>query len=175
MVTHLHRQCIRTGTLAPNVRIVCVMLYGTSSLIFLRCIFRAVQTSTQYTGKCGTYYCCSVSNDEWYLYVFETAPIVLYTLWLSIIYPGRFLPTEHKRYLDPDGKTERAGPRWIDKRSQWMTFIDLFDVAGGIKGRPENAQFWLRPRMWPACEDGTFALGTASNRKKRRVEGKESA
>ncbi|KAL9633106.1 MAG: hypothetical protein Q9164_004897 [Protoblastenia rupestris] len=172
MVALIHRRCARENMLAPNVRSVCIMLYGTSSLILLRCIFRAVEAFSEYTGNCGKYHCGTVTNNEWYLYVFEAAPMVVYTYWLNIVHPSRFLPVEHKRYLDPDGTTERIGPGWIDKRSQWMTFVDLFDVAGSINGRPEDAKFWQRPEEWPVCEDGSFALGTGSNRRNKSRKGK---
>ena len=167
MVATLHRRCIRARMLTPNVRTICFMLYGTSSLVLFRCIFRAVEAFSQYTRDCGALHCGTISNNEWYLYAFEAAPMVLFTYWLNIYHPARYLPVEHKRYLDPDGRTERIGPGWIDKRSKWLTFVDLFDVAGGIKGRSEEAKFWTRPEEWPACPDGSFALGTASNHRRQ--------
>ena len=153
MVALLHHRCVRGRMLAPNVRMLCIMLYGTSSLVLLRCIFRAVQAFSMYTGHCPQYYCGPSNKDEWYLYVFEAAPMVLYTYWLNIIHPGRYLPVEHERYLDPDGKTERMGPGWIDERSKALTFIDLFDVKSAFRGRSESTKFWLRPKQWPACSD----------------------
>lgn len=171
MVVLLHRRCKRAHMLAPNVRSVFIMLYGTSTLILLRCIFRAVEAFSKYTGNCESHHCGTVTNNEWYLYVFEAAPMVVYTCWLNIVHPGKFLPAERKRYLDPDGSTERVGPGWIDRRPTWITFIDLFDVAGAIQGRPEDTKFWLRPEEWPACEDGSFALGAGSNRRKKNQGG----
>ena len=153
MVALLHHRCVRGRMLAPNVRMLCIMLYGTSSLVLLRCIFRAVQALSMYTGKCGQYYCGASTKDEWYLYVFEAAPMVLYTYWLNIVHPGRYLPVEHKRYLDPDGKTERIGPGWIDERPKALTFIDLFDVKSAFRGRSEFTSFWQRPEEWPAYPD----------------------
>lgn len=153
MVALLHHRCVRGRMLAPNVRMLCIMLYGTSSLVLLRCVFRAVQAFSMYTGDCGQYYCGVSSKDEWYLYVFEAAPMALYTYWLNIVHPGRYLPVEHERYLDLDGKTERMGPGWIDERSKVLTFIDLFDVKSAFRGRSESSSFWLRPEEWPACPD----------------------
>ena len=169
MVALLHRRCVRARMLAPNVRMLCIMLYGTSTLVLLRCIFRAVEAFGMYTGNCGEYYCGTVTNDEWYLYVFEAAPMVLFTYWLNIIHPGRFLPREHKRYLDPDGKTERLGPGWIDERSNLMTFVDLFDVQGAFRGRPEKSKFWLQPDEWPAYADGSFALRSSRHSGKQNL------
>lgn len=154
MVALLHYRCVRSRMLAPNVRMLCIMLYGTSSLVLLRCIFRVVQAFSMYAGNCGQYYYCGASSkDEWYLYVFEAAPMALYTYWLNVVHPGRYLPVEHERYLDPDGKTERIGPGWIDERSKALTFIDLFDVKSAFRGRSESSKFWLRPEEWPACLD----------------------
>ncbi len=153
MVAVLHNRCVRGRMLAPNVRLLCIMLYGTSGLVLLRCIFRAVQAFSMYTGSRRQYYCGTSTRDEWYLYAFEAAPMALYTYWLNIIHPGRYLLIEHKRYLDPDGKTERMGPGWIDDRSKALTFIDLFDVKSAFHGRSESTRFWLRPEEWPACPD----------------------
>lgn len=169
MVATLHLRCKRKGMLTPNVRTVCFTLYGTAGLVVLRCLFRAVEAFTQYLSDCEGYYCGGVVNREWYLYVFEAAPMLVYTYWLNLIHPGRFLPREHKRYLDADGRTERMGPGWVDNRPKAMTYIDIFDFEGAIKGRAEDAKFWERPEEWPACQDGTFASGTASNRRRKQV------
>ncbi|KAI9775218.1 MAG: hypothetical protein M1835_005887 [Candelina submexicana] len=171
-VWDLHRRCKRTEMLAPNIRSVFIMLYGTSCLILLRCIFRAAESFSKYRKNCNSLNCGNVTNNEWYLYVFEAAPMVVYTVWLNIIHPGRFLPANPKRYLDPDGQTELEGPGWIDNRPTWLTFVDLFDVRGAMKGRDPEAEFWKRPEQLRRCEDGSFALGTASNRR-RHVGNKE--
>ncbi len=167
-VWDLHRRCRRANMCAPNIRSVFIMLYGTSSLILLRCIFRAAESFSKYRKDCYSLVgnCSNVTNNEWYLYVFEAAPMVIYTCWLNVIHPGRFLPAKSKRYLDLDGQTERLGPGWIDRRPKWVTFVDLFDVRGAMNGRDEEAEFWKRPAEWRRCLDGSFALGTASNRKK---------
>lgn len=173
LVAQLHIRCKRADMLAPNVRSIFIMLYGTSTLILLRCIFRAVEAFSKYNNSCKSYNCGAVDHHEWYLYVFEAAPMVIYTYWLNVIHPGRFLPSTHKRYLDPDGKTERIGPGWIDRRPAWITFVDLFDVAGAIQGRPDDTQFWLRPDEWALCKN-SFALGRGSNRRRRAEDEKAS-
>ncbi|KAI9749548.1 MAG: hypothetical protein M4579_006833, partial [Chaenotheca gracillima] len=175
LVVMIHLRCKRANMLASNVRSVFIMLYGTSALILLRCIFRAAESFSKYKSGCDSENCSSVTNNEWYLYVFEAAPMVVYTFWINIIHPGRFLPKQSQRYLDPDGSTERVGPGWIDRRPTWLTFVDLFDVAGAIEGRSADTKFWLRPEEWPACEDGSFALRTASNRKKHSGVGQSKS
>ncbi|MCJ1285118.1 hypothetical protein MMC26_004456 [Xylographa opegraphella] len=162
-VTLIYYRAHKARMLSKNVRTICIMLYCTSSLILLRCIFRAVEAFESYGASCDSYNCGTIANNEWYLYAFESAPMVVYTFYLNVIHPGRFLPIEHRRYLDLDGTTERMGPGWIDERSKWKTFLDPFDVKNAIRGRSEHVQFWKRPGEWPVCEDGSFALGTATN------------
>lgn len=170
----LHYRAKVSNTASKNVTTVCYMLYGTSTLILFRCIFRAVDTFTEYLSpNCNGFHCGPVANNEWYIYAFEAAPMVLYTYWLNIIHPGRFLPIEHVRYLDADGKTERMGPGWIDRRSKWKTYLDPFDIAGARNGWSDENKFWLTPDEWPVCEDGSFAQETASNVGKKSRLGKQ--
>lgn len=160
MVALIHYRAAKSNMLSKNVKIVCITLYGTSTLILLRCIFRAVEAFTEYTRNCGGVYCGSVSRHEWYLYAFEAAPMVLYTWWLNVVHPGRFLPSQSQRYLDFDGMTERMGPGWIDDRPRWQTFMDPFNLG---KDPRAASEFWLAPGDYAICEDGSFALATASN------------
>ncbi|KAK5163547.1 uncharacterized protein LTR77_010496 [Saxophila tyrrhenica] len=173
MVAIIHRRCVRSGMLTSNIRTVCYTLYGTSFLILARCIFRAVETFLSYGPQCEQYHCGPIANNEWFLYVFEAAPMVLYTYWLNFFHPGRFLPIEHRRFLDPDGQTERMGPGWIDDRTRSQRLLDPFDFKGARSGRSEQAMFWLRPEEWPTCQDGCFALGTATNIGKSARLGKQ--
>lgn len=166
IVALIQYRCSKAGTQPRNIKLLCITLYGTSTLVLLRCIFRAVEAFSIYVPDCIEG-CGSIANNEWYLYVFEATPMVVYTFWLNIMHPGRFLPRENHRYLDLDGKTERMGPGWVDERSRWKTFMDPFN----LKKDPQAGQkFWLRPEEWPVCEDGSFAIGTASNRKKVAVD-----
>ncbi len=144
MVALIHRRCARAGMLARNVRIVCLTLYGTSTLVLLRCVFRAVEAFTSYTHSCAEVYYGSVAKNEWYLYAFEAAPMVLYTLWLNVFHPGRFLPRDYKRFLDIDGETERIGPGWIDERPKGQIFMDPFNLQHDARGSGEHTKFWLR-------------------------------
>lgn len=151
-----------------NISRLCMTLYGTSILILFRCVFRAIESFSSVPAYDPNYACHGLcqftSSNEWYLYVFEGAPMILYTFWLNIVHPGRLLPRERLRYLDIDGRTERIGPGWIDRRSKWQTFVDPFDLGGMLKGEPSHEMFWTRPDQWPEVSDGnSFVLGTASN------------
>ena len=90
--------------------------------------------------------------------------MVLYTWWLNVMHPGRFLPSDKNRYLDFN-KEEHIGPGWIDKRPKVKTFIDPFDVEGLVKGQPDHENFWQQPD-WPVPSGGNFAQGTATNIRK---------
>ena len=151
MVALLHYRCVKTNMLTPKVRTIFIMLYGTSTLILLRSIFRAVENfslvNVVSSENCDAT-CNGVIKHEWYIYVFEAAPMVAYTYWLNIIHPGRLLPVNPKVYLDFNG-VERTGPGWIDTRSTWVTFVDLFDIRGRTGGKPKHDQYWLRPDEWP--------------------------
>lgn len=151
MVAQLHYRCAKAGMLTSRVRAVCVMLYGTSTLVLLRCTFRAVEKfsimNVVSTGTCtGT--CTTVLRHEWYIYAFEAAPMVLYTFWINVVHPGRFLPQSPKVFLDGQ-RVERLGPGWMDKRSKWKTFVDPFDLEGLSKGVPEHEKYWLKPEDFP--------------------------
>ena len=141
------------------------MLYGTASLVLIRCIARAIDsfaTEKLSPEHCGSL-CRFLATHEWYIYVFEAVPMAIYTIWLNIMHPGRYLPKEKTRFLDLDGKTERLGPGWIDRRSQWETFADPLDLMGMISGKPSHEKFWLRGDQYPITSDGSFAQGTATN------------
>jgi hypothetical protein len=158
MVALIHRRAARSGMLPRNVRMICIMLYGTSTLVIVRCIARAIESFGMYSitmDSCGPL-CEFVYLHEWYLYAFEAAPMVLYTFWINALHPGRVLPSDFKRYLDVDGVTERMGPGWLDKRSRWVTFLSPFQTSHAVK-------FWTKPEEWPEATDGSFAISTATN------------
>ncbi|KAJ5164277.1 uncharacterized protein N7500_006107 [Penicillium coprophilum] len=165
VVATVHVRCSRARMLSPNVRILCITLYGTSTLVLLRCIFRAVESFKKFSDLGCRENCGTILSNEWYLYAFELGPMLLYTWWLNLMHPGRHLPREKERYLCPDGRTERMGPGWIDRRSQWETFADPLDLKGMLKGTPSHEKYWLRPDEWPVCKEGSFAMGTATNKR----------
>ncbi|KAL9616935.1 MAG: hypothetical protein Q9160_008248 [Pyrenula sp. 1 TL-2023] len=178
----IHHRCARSKMLARNVRTLFIMLYGTSALILIRCVFRTVESFLVLTQMTCSPRCNSLITHEWYLYVFETLPCFLYTYWLNGVHPGRFLPRQRTRYLDQDARTERMGPGWVNERSAWMILADPFDFIGLVMPKSEQERFWLTPEKWPVAEDGSFAEGTASNVRgkskldiERRYQGTEEA
>lgn len=170
IVAVVHTRCSRACMLSPNVRLLCITLYGTSTLVLLRCIFRAVESFEMFADLGCREDCGPILSSEWYLYAFELGPMLIYTCWLNLMHPGRNLPRQKTRYLCPDGRTERMGPGWIDRRSQWETFADPLDLKGVFKGAPSHEKYWLREDDWPVCKDGSFARGTATNKRMALAE-----
>ncbi|KAH8598412.1 RTA1 like protein-domain-containing protein [Bisporella sp. PMI_857] len=152
----IHYRCVKSNMLTSNIRNICIVLYGTSTLILLRCIYRVVEKVSilnvvASSGNCGQT-CVAVLRHEWYLYVFEAAPVVVFTYWLNLIHPGRFLPQQKQVFLDYN-QNERQGPGWQDSRSKGMTFVDLFDINGFLKGTSASDKFWERAEEWPIVEE----------------------
>ncbi|KIW05668.1 uncharacterized protein PV09_03532 [Verruconis gallopava] len=151
MVAMLHRRIVRARMLTPDIRKICTMLYGTSTFILIRSAYRAVEKfsilETLGSGVCeGT--CNTVLRHEWYLYAFEAAPMVLYTWWINLVHPGRYLPSNPNIYLGYD-KVERCGPGWVDRRSAWQTFADPFDWVGLLTGKTNHEKFWEHQDDYP--------------------------
>ncbi|KAI9672079.1 MAG: hypothetical protein M1831_001892 [Alyxoria varia] len=158
MVAQFHYRCKKAGTLPRKVHVLCLMLYATSMLITVRCIFRVAETFEG--ASCETFNCGTIAQHEWLFWVFEVAVMVLYIYMLNILHPGQFLPREARRktnrnceriYLDPDGKTERMGPGWVDNRSFWVTVWDPFDFAQYFNGQAAKEDFW--EKEWPTVEE----------------------
>jgi len=168
LVALMHHRCIRSGMLPCNVRNLCIMLYGTSAFVLLRCVCRAVESFSTLPVTTCEGVCRVVLFHEWYLYAFEAAPMVLYTYWLNLMHPGEMLPAQHNLYLDTDGRTERLGPGWVDTRSRWQRLMDPMDTRGMLSGQPGHEKFWLQPQEWPVVSDGSLARGSKTDIKRGR-------
>ncbi|KAG9232672.1 putative RTA1 domain protein [Amylocarpus encephaloides] len=157
MVAMMYNRCQKSKMLTPNLKNVCIMLFGTSILVLFRCVFRIVEYVSilkVLTSDCGSACVPPVLKNEWYIYAFEAAPMLLYTYWLNIMHPGRMLPSDSKIYLDFN-RQERVGPGWKDKRPLIMSFCDPFDLEGMIKGRSAAEKYWLRPDDWSLVDART--------------------
>ncbi|KAI4854391.1 hypothetical protein E4T44_00207 [Aureobasidium sp. EXF-8845] len=92
----IHRRCKKSGTLPKNIQRLCIVLYGTSTLVFVSCLFRTIETFGLYNFYNSTFchgLCAVLTHHEWYLYTFEAVPIVIYTVWLNLMHPGTMLPS----------------------------------------------------------------------------------
>ena len=165
LVGLVHMRCARNGAVLRKVRHLCIMLYGTSSLVLVRCIARAIEDfATLPSSSCGDL-CQTLRYQEWYLYVFEAAPMILYTWWMNTMHPGWLLPRQKEQYLDLDGRTERVGPGWIDRRSKAVILADPLDFRGLLVGKQGYDPFWLSPDRWPATlEYQSEKVSTSSKR-----------
>lgn len=63
---------------------------------------------------------------------------------LNTMHPGRLLPQDSRVYLAPDGLTELKGPGWRDPRRWWWQVLDPFDF-GGCCRKDAKHDFWNYP------------------------------
>lgn len=140
-----HRKTRKAGVLTKGIRTVLIVLYISSALITIRCIYRIVEF---FEGWTGTLY-----TTESYFWVFEAAIMFLNTLMLNIWHPGQSLPPDNHLYLSRDGVTELRGPGWKDNRPFIVTFFDPFDIYGLFTGRDKKTAFWdMTPEEWEALQ-----------------------
>ena len=134
LIIYFHRQCLRTGVFARNLRIVIYTLYGSCFLILLRNCFRTAASFYQYDAI--------INRSEACFYVLEVVPMLANSVLLNVWPPAKYLPSNHKVYLARDGKTEVEGPGWVDKRPFLLTVLDPMDIGGLIKGTDKKTKFW---------------------------------
>lgn len=150
LVALIEYRCRRAKQFPRNVRVVCYVLYVTSLMMLLRCVFRTYEgfaaTSCDPNAPGYDGYCSTVQRHEWFLWVFEVANIAIFKALLAIFNPGAYLPKSTKVYLDPaDGVTHRIGPGFskADTRPWWVTVLDPFDLRGILTGKGRAVQkFW---------------------------------
>ena len=130
-----HVRAKRANLMTPNVRTIIFILYGSSSCILVRNVYRTVET---FEGPLG-----NAQRHEVYFYIFEGFFMLVCSVLLNVLHPARFLPKSNKIYLSQDGQRELEGPGWEDKRNFFVTLLDPFDIGGLIKGKDkEHAKFW---------------------------------
>ena len=135
-IAFVERRCRKANHFPRNLEIVCNILYVTSFMMFVRCIFRVVEGFEERNCALDNPYCGSVDRHEWFFYVFEVANIFLFVVLLTIFPPGKYLPPNHKIYLDPLDGTERVGPGFAkaDKRPFIVTLLDPCNIHQIITG-----------------------------------------
>ena len=144
-VAFVERRCREANHFPQNLKIVCYILYVTSFMMFVRCIFRIVEGFEERKCALDNPYCGSVDRHEWFFYVFEVANIFLFVLLLTIFPPGKYLPPNDKIYLDPLDGTERVGPGFAnaDKRPFIVTLLDPCNTYQLITGSGLTVEkFW---------------------------------
>jgi hypothetical protein len=170
-VAAVHTRVSKANMLTPGLRTVFIMLYGTSTLVVIRCVYRAIEKfalrDIYVTQQCKGV-CTQVVLKEWYLFAFDAAPMVLYTFWINAIHPGRFLPHDKNVFLDYD-KVERVGPKFQRPKIRWMSILDMGLTKTG--DAPKD-KYWERPQEW-APVDGSGGRGGGV--KEERVTNGDSA
>ena len=149
LVVLVQHRCRKAGHLRSNVRVICHVLFITSFMMLVRCIFRAVQGFEESSCPPGSYNCSVIDRHEWFLWVFEVANITVFVTILAVFPPGNYLPRDVKIYLDPvDGQTERMGPGFAkaDQRSFVATVLDPVNISGMVTGKAVEGmdKFWER-------------------------------
>lgn len=114
----IQHRCIKSRMYTRNICKMTLMLYGTSTLIIIRCLYRAIDSLATKTGHKFSSSCRVLETHELPLYVSEGASMLLYTFWINIIHPGALLPRQQNQYLVLDGRTERTGPGWVVTRAR---------------------------------------------------------
>ncbi|MCJ1276407.1 hypothetical protein MMC21_004212 [Puttea exsequens] len=150
LVALVERRCRKAKLFPRNLRIVTCILYVTSLMMLVRCIFRIIEGFEVMDCPLDLPNCGSVDRHEWFFYVFEVANIFLFVLLLTIFPPGKYLPPSDKVYLDPLDGTERVGPGFVkaDTRPLWRTVLDPFNVHGLITGSGlVEDKFWERDNL----------------------------
>jgi hypothetical protein len=148
-------RCHKAGISSRKVLIPACTLYTSTALIFVRCVYRTVDIFVVYPNPDVTTAEVNATNllrFEWYFLVFEATPMLLALMVWNIFHPGRFLPHLHRVYLARDGATELKGPGWTDKRSQWKTFVDPFDLFSRNKS---EVPYWETDGIKPISTRST--------------------
>ena len=160
LVALVESRCRKAKLMPRNLQVVCRVLYITSIMMLVRCIYRIVEGFEVMNCPIDVPNCGVVDRHEWFFYVFEVANIFLFVMLLTIFPPGKYLPLDVKVYLGPlDGK-ERVGPGFAnaDTRPFWQTVLDPFNIHRLITGSGlVDDKFW--EREYPEYRrDGTVSI-----------------
>ncbi|MCJ1296121.1 hypothetical protein MMC34_007686 [Xylographa carneopallida] len=151
LVVLVEIRCRRARRFPSNIRTICYVLYVTSAMMLVRCIFRAIDGFESADCAFDDPGCAVVDRYEWPFWVFEVANITLYVVVLAIFPPGKYLPHNDKVYLDPvEEGTERIGPGYAqaDKRNILVTILDPFDLGAVVLGKTKAVdKFWERDNI----------------------------
>lgn len=147
LVGLVEKRCRKAKLFPRNLRIVCYILYVTSFMMLVRCIFRIIEGFEVMDCPIDRPNCGSVDQHEWLFYVFEVANIFLFVVLLTICPPGKYIPQNCKVYLHPLDGTERLGPGFAkaDARPLWQTVLDPCNIHRILTGSGLVVdKFWER-------------------------------
>ncbi|KAL5335319.1 hypothetical protein BJX70DRAFT_401734 [Aspergillus crustosus] len=102
-----HHRCRKAGLTPKAAMVPLRTLYMSMGLIFIRCIYRAVEHSGHTTKDLDSIQflreLTPILRYEWFFYVFEATLMLLNSVLWNIWSPGRFLPQSYSVYLGRDG------------------------------------------------------------------------
>ena len=151
-----HRRCIRHGVLSPNLRSIMILMYMSNTLILFRNVFRVIDNFLP--NDAGS------KRFETYEWCLDVLPIALNGLLLTAFFPAVYLPRSNKVYIGSDGRTERHGPGWQDKRPFLQTLFDPFDCIGLARGADTKNRFWEHEQDHPVVVSGKEEIDTPKER-----------
>ncbi|KAI1080270.1 RTA1 like protein-domain-containing protein [Whalleya microplaca] len=162
-------RCRRNGINHVKVNQALLTLYVSSTIIMVRCIYRAVEffdlSNANYSSPDFDPSTLSpIIRYEWFFYVFEATLMLCNSVLLNIRHPRRWLPKSTKVYLARDGITEIRGPGYQQERNFLVTLVDPFDVYGMIKGRDQTTRFWDTDPMDNLKTEANAELPVAARR-----------
>lgn len=113
-------RCIRAGVHARAVSTPIRVLYISTGLILIRCIYRLVEhfgnTTVRFKDPEALKELSPALRYEWYFYVFEATLMLVNSVIWNIWNPGRYLPRNWHVHLAEDGQTEVEGEEMPDDR-----------------------------------------------------------
>jgi RTA1 like protein len=128
LATIFHRRCAKANIHTKAVSAPLNTLYISTSLIFIRCIYRLVEqfgnTTVDLDDLDALKALSPVLRHEWFFYVFEATLMLANSVLWNVRSPGRHLPGNYRIYLALDGTTELEGEDKSDNRSLLATLID---------------------------------------------------
>ncbi|KAF2755602.1 hypothetical protein EJ05DRAFT_478577 [Pseudovirgaria hyperparasitica] len=133
LVAYVHFKAARASLLSGRIRTVIYVLYVSSAIVTIRCIYRIVE---YFQGWEGTLF-----QNEPYFWVFEASIMFINTVLLNVWFPGKRLPRSNSCFLARDGVTQMRGPGWSDDRPWLINMFDPLDIYGLVTGRKHLA-FW---------------------------------
>ncbi|KAJ9305996.1 hypothetical protein DTO217A2_4468 [Paecilomyces variotii] len=135
-----HWRCIRAN-LHTKITPSLITLYMSTSLIFIRCIYRVVEESGSTTPKGDDLMTLSpILRYEWFFYVFEATVMLLNSFLWNVRHPRHYLPESSLVYLARDGTTELVGRSWTDNRPWIIAHFDPFGIF--VRKEKEKRPFW---------------------------------
>ncbi|KAI9884471.1 MAG: hypothetical protein M1823_003744 [Watsoniomyces obsoletus] len=120
-------------------------LYISTILIIIRSIYGIVTAWDGLRARQQRTIPGVINRQEWFFWTWDGIAMLMNIYLWNLYYPGRYLPSDCKVYLSPngDGVTETMGPGWKDERKWWVTVLDPFDFVGIVMGRDKKlGKFW---------------------------------